>query len=299
MLNFSSDSSESLTLDFSFLDQTPSDSFSNLPISKYEDFSENSPCYSLSMNICGRRQMQDRVKFLTFLIFSITFLIKAKVYTTPDNQIHYFAVFDGHGSEKIADFLSNPISTIKSAFALINQEVTAAFSNEDGGSVVIICIIVQNRLFVVNLGDSRAILIKKNQKVFQLNCEHTPDKPEECQRIERMGGYVINVNEKPRVQGSLAVTRSIGDPIYKPFVSCEPDIYEYGLDENSKYLVLASDGLWNECRNEDVGEFLKGRGIENAAKQLIEKIGEEKGFIEDNTTVICVDVEEIKRRSRV
>ena len=165
--------------------------------------------------------------------------------------------------------------------------------------MVIFCIIVQNKLFVVNLGDSRAILIKKNHKVFQLNYEHTPDRPEECERIERMGGYVINVNDKARVQGSLAVSRSIGDIVYKPFVSCEPDVYEYSLDENSKYVVLASDGLWNECRNEDVGEFLKGMALENASKKLIEKICEEKGFIEDNTTVICVDVEEIKKRCRV
>lgn len=49
---------------------------------KYEDFSEDSPIYSLQMNICGRRQMQDRVPiykiFLNFfeisLIFSINFL---------------------------------------------------------------------------------------------------------------------------------------------------------------------------------------------------------------------------------
>ena len=236
------------------------------------------------------------------------------MYSTPDNQIHYFAVFDGHGSDKIAeflsiklheylfsnlDFLADPVTAIKEVFSQINQEVTATFSSEDGGSVVIVCIIIQNRLFVVNLGDSRAILIKKNHKVFQLNYEHTPDCPEECERIERMGGYVINVNEKARVQGSLAVSRSIGDLVYKPYVSSEPDVYEYPLDENSKYLVLASDGLWNECRNEDVGEFLKGVALENAARKLIEKIGEEKGFIEDNTTVICVDVEEIKKRSRV
>ena len=63
MLNFQADSTTSLTLDFSFLDQTPSDSFPSPPTCQYEDFSENTPFYSLSMNICGRRQMQDRVPF--------------------------------------------------------------------------------------------------------------------------------------------------------------------------------------------------------------------------------------------
>ena len=66
MINFleiESSSTSNLSLDFTFLDTICSEEFL-IPTQKFEDYSENTQQYSLYMNICGRRQMQDRVILL-------------------------------------------------------------------------------------------------------------------------------------------------------------------------------------------------------------------------------------------
>lgn len=111
------------------------------------------------------------------------------------------------------------------------------------GSVAICCIIVGDILYVVNLGDSRAVLIDQNGVAKSLSNEHTPNRPDER---EKLGGVVLVVHDQERIMGELAVSRSFGDKFYKPFVSGTPEILSYELDKDiHKYIVLASDGLWN------------------------------------------------------
>lgn len=50
-----------------------------------------------------------------------------------------------------------------------------------------------------------------------------------------------------------------------------------------------------ECSNEEVGYFLSKKNFQDCSKQLLEEIVEKKGFIEDNTTILCVDLQEIKK----
>jgi len=114
------------------------------------------------------------------------------------------------------------------------------------GSVALCCIIVQNILYVINLGDSRAVMIDQNGAAQSLSNEHVPNRPDEKERIEKLGGVVLMVHDQERILGELAVSRSFGDKFYKPFVSGMPEIFTYNLDKDAhKYLILASDGLWN------------------------------------------------------
>lgn len=48
----------------------------------------------------------------------------------------------------------------------------------------------------------------------------------------------------PRVDGQLAVARAFGDRSLKKHLSSEPDVVEEPIDENTDFLILASDGLW-------------------------------------------------------
>ena len=134
------------------------------------------------------------------------------------------------------------------AFLKLDYEILESQS-ENGkniGSVAICCIIIGDILYVVNLGDSRAVLIDQNCEAKSLSNEHTPNRPDEKERIEKLGGVVLVVHDQERIMGELAVSRSFGDKFYKPFVSGTPEIFSYKLDKDiHKYLVLASDGLWN------------------------------------------------------
>lgn len=143
------------------------------------------------------------------------------------------------------DFPVNPQAALISAFSLIDQQALELFAGESCGSVVLCALILGEKLIIANLGDSRAILLRKNWEIQQLSTEHTPDKPEECERIEKLGGYVLNVAGKARLQGSLAVSRAVGDAFYKPFLSNVPEIKEFSIQKHDKFLVLATDGLWN------------------------------------------------------
>lgn len=68
----------------------------------------------------------------------------------------------------------------------------------------------RERLLVANVGDSRAILVKRNGSAKALSHDHKPDRPDEKARIEASGGSV-KIYGCARVDGILAVSRAFGD----------------------------------------------------------------------------------------
>lgn len=51
--------------------------------------------------------------------------------------------------------------------------------------------------------------------VLELTRDHRPDREDERLRIETAGGFVESYGGLPRVNGQLAVSRSIGDLAFK------------------------------------------------------------------------------------
>lgn len=49
-----------------------------------------------------------------------------------------------------------------------------------------------------------------------------------------------------RIQGSLAVSRSIGDGHLKQWVIAEPETKIIKIKHEHEFLILASDGLWDK-----------------------------------------------------
>lgn len=49
-----------------------------------------------------------------------------------------------------------------------------------------------------------------------------------------------------RIQGSLAVSRGIGDRHLKQWVIAEPKTTIFGIKPEHEFLILASDGLWDK-----------------------------------------------------
>lgn len=91
--------------------------------------------------------------------------------------------------------------------------------------------VTPDTLYVANVGDSKGIIIR-DREIEALNIEHLASNEEERQAVENRGGFVFEKNlpgnfTRCLVQGSLAITRSIGDKAYKKYISCEPDVREY------------------------------------------------------------------------
>jgi serine/threonine protein phosphatase PrpC len=90
--------------------------------------------------------------------------------------------------------------------------------------------LIQNGSFsVANIGDSSAILLKNNGNIVKLTDEQTPNRPDEYNRIVNEGGFVSVKNDIARVDGSLAVSRAIGDIKYKKYIIAEPETYTYQI----------------------------------------------------------------------
>lgn len=76
-----------------------------------------------------------------------------------------------------------------------------------------------------------------------------------------LGGF-ISFNGSWRVQGILAMSRSLGDyPLKKlNVVIPEPDVLTFDLDKlQPEFMILASDGLWDAFSNEEAVRFIRER----------------------------------------
>lgn len=183
-----------------------------------------------------------------------------------------------------------------------------SLTEKNMGSVAICALIIKNILYIINLGDSKAVMVDKEGSLIDLSDEHIPNRPDELDRIEKLGGFVVSIHHKHRIMGELAVSRAFGDKYYKPFVSSTPEVYTYKLDKNNhKYIILASDGLWNvfflifyinydflkEINKEDLKAAINEKSDNRLAKRIFNKMVEKNEFASDNTAIICIDVEKI------
>lgn len=108
-----------------------------------------------------------------------------------------------------------------------------------GGSTLLLAQVTGREMQVVNLGDSVCLLLHEDDSVSQVNMIHDTHNPGEVQRIETQGGWLI----KNRVQGQIDITRSLGDFLYRPFVSQQIEYSRVPL-LGVKSVLLLSDGLF-------------------------------------------------------
>ena len=133
------------------------------------------------------------------------------------------------------------------------------------GTTCVIVFIIGKHIICANAGDSRAILFNKldiKYNVIELSYDHKPNLPKEQLRIYNSGGDVLRYKQNgiecgpPRVwvkgQGypGLAMSRSIGDLVATDVgVIPEPEIIEYHIQDNTKGIFIASDGIWEFITN--------------------------------------------------
>ena len=96
------------------------------------------------------------------------------------------------------------------------------------GTTALTALICDDMVHVANVGDSRAVLVRVGGGVMPLSSDHKPNRRDEVARIVAAGGRVL-FNGIWRVCGVLAVSRAIGDRVFKPaIVTCQPEVVTYG-----------------------------------------------------------------------
>jgi len=230
------------------------------------------------------------------------------------NNINFFGVFDGHGGKKVSHYLRNNLPNFflnkfdkniyakNNSFTKYTNQVYDFLQNnlkekhpravEYCGSTA--CIGIQtkddkdkNIFWVINVGDSRAVLCNKEGKGLQLSVDHKPNLPEEKKRIESLGGKISFDGSDWRVK-TLSLSRAFGDLDCCPYVTHLPNIYKYKINSKDKFIIMACDGLWDALSNQEAVEYVRDLQFKNFTGNYAKQLGQhalDKGSY-DNVTVI-------------
>jgi serine/threonine protein phosphatase PrpC len=126
-------------------------------------------------------------------------------------------------------------------------------------------------------------------RALELSRDHTANDPAEAARIEALGGWIdqshasqahagataaaassssssSSTTSTARVNGMLAVSRSLGDAPLKPFLTAEPHIATvlsiHGTDDDApsfQFLIVATDGLWDVIGSDEAVAYVQVR----------------------------------------
>lgn len=175
---------------------------------------------------------------------------------------------------------------------LTSPDECAARNGSGCGCTATVVTLTGNILCVAHVGDSRAVL-SSQQSIRRLCEDHRAGRADEQERIESSGGMVIEVSGTQRVNGVLAISRSIGDVGLKDFVIAKPDVMQVSLRGDEEFVVMATDGLWDVVSDDEcvsvVREMIQGEdGEEDAVKKLVD-MAWERGS-NDDTCVLVVNI---------
>jgi len=218
----------------------------------------------------------------------------------PDQKetVSWFAVFDGHAGSRVsahcAHHLLDCIRTNDDFTCSLQQEHTISgeelqrgvqngilkgfleldeklrkipevASGEDKSGTTAVCALITDKfLILANCGDSRGVFCVSGKPAL-VTQDHKPSNEPERARIQNAGGTVMI----QRVNGSLAVSRALGDFEYKnvegkppteQLVSPEPEFFiKERIPSEDEFLVLACDGVWDVMTNQDICDFISAR----------------------------------------
>ena len=210
-------------------------------------------------------------------------------------NIDISGVFDGHGGagaskhakEHLISHLKkrlehgNPESLtdkqVWNALKLAFVDTSNTYTGDDG-TTANVALMINGNLWVANLGDSRAIMVKPTGITEQLSEDASPGDDKYRRGVEKRGQRVQN----GRVGGlfnNVAVARSMGDHVFHGAINARPKITMYPKPEEGwagHTLVQCCDGVFDVATSEDVGSFVyrrKKAGDSNAviAGRLVEQ----------------------------
>ncbi|OMJ90244.1 hypothetical protein SteCoe_7447 [Stentor coeruleus] len=218
-------------------------------------------------------------------------------------------------------FLSSPSRAIVASAAKLNKEIRSKdFDTNFSGSTFVSVMIRGKKLWCANVGDSRALLgrqlhektgTKGNSNHWMsiaLSRDHKPNESDESTRILAKGGRVEAYQDedgnpfgpsrvwlKNQNIPGLAMSRSFGDKVASSVgVISEPEILEFELNCDDKFIVVGSDGVFEFLSNEDVVKLVVPywrRGDAEGAAEVLAKEAKatwmrEEEVIDDITCVV-------------
>jgi len=207
---------------------------------------------------------------------------------------------------QISDIIS--LTFVQTNINIVNDDnVDSTFSGTTCSSMIF----CPTKIISANVGDSRCVVGKfdgKNWKAKNLTRDHKPNEEDEKKRIIEKGGRIESYKDedgefvgpervwlKTEDVPGLAMSRSFGDDVaHTVGVIAQPEIFEYNFVNEDKFILLASDGIWefissDECVNIVKDYYLKD-DIDGALDYLYKESSKrwimEEEVIDDITLII-------------
>ncbi|KAL1210278.1 putative protein phosphatase 2C 61 [Cardamine amara subsp. amara] len=215
-------------------------------------------------------------------------------------------VFDGHGErgDLVSKIVRNQLPSLllsqmnnrsvtrdskticETAFLTMDKRILKLKRMHDfssSGTAAVVAVKHGNQVMVANLGDSRALMIGTSEngetKVVQLTDDLKPSVPSEAERIRKRNGRVLALESEPHIlrvwlpnenRPGLAMSRALGDFLLKSYgVIATPQVSTHQITSTDKFLLLASDGVWDVLGNEEVATIVMESESEGGAASAV------------------------------
>ena len=170
-----------------------------------------------------------------------------------------------------------------------NENINSTFS----GSTCVSVIYTPEKLICPNIGDSRAVLGRFDKEIgkyksIDLTRDHKPTEEDEARRIIENDGRIQPFIDEGEFIGpqrvwvkeddvpGLAMTRSFGDRVAATVgVISEPEIKEFFFHDGDKFIIIASDGVWEFISSQECIDIISLFYEKNDMKGCCEFLYEE------------------------
>jgi adenylate cyclase len=109
------------------------------------------------------------------------------------------------------------------------------------GSVATVLYLKEMELYISNVGDAQALLIRSEGGHKILTKKHDPAEPSERARIREAGGFV---SRQGKLNDALEVSRAFGYVQLSPSVIASPHLMNVTLGDTDEMILVASRELW-------------------------------------------------------
>lgn len=215
------------------------------------------------------------------------------------------------GFDKNVEDVSYSKQQLMDVFAKCNRALSSQRQIDVSlsGSTCVTAMVRGGRIYCCNLGDSRCVLAREEGgklKAVGLSDDQKPERADERARIIKCGGRVAPLEDEngeaigpqrvwlaTMMMPGLAMTRSFGDHVAESVgVIPEPEIMDYPITSSDRFMVLASDGVWEFLDNQAVVDLVascSGNGPE-ACKKVIKASYDawtrEEDVVDDITCIV-------------
>ena len=156
----------------------------------------------------------------------------------------------------------------------IRKEAMSDPVMERMATTVVLCYIDMESVYVANIGDSRAYILRDGE-MTQLTIDHTY-----VNKLVNAG--TLSKSEARLHPHKNIITKALGSTKHT-----DPDFYRFDLHEGDR-ILLCTDGLHGELTDDEIASILKkNRDLNSICGLLVDEANKKGGH--DNITVICVD----------